>query len=268
MATQLADAPADNGGEQDNHEVNFEAEASKMGWKPVEEFKGDPAKHVDAKTFYERGQVILPLVQAQNKALLTKIANMERDMKRSAEFFSKAEERAYERARDDLKREMADAVEAGDTSAANAVLEKLDKLEKPGAQQAKADDSDRAEEFADWATANRWYGNNDVMRIYADAQAEKIAKGKGGVLDRADLDSVADAVKAKFEEAYPEAFATKPAAREQRRSPVDGGGNGVRAPRAGKTFNDLPPEAQRICDKWVGNGTIKSREDYIKNYQW
>lgn len=261
-AESIVEAPEGN----DNHEVDFEAEATKMGWKPVEEFKGDPSKHVDAKTFYERGQVVLPILQKQNKALLEKIAGMERDIKRSADFFAKGEQRAYERAMAEIKGKMTQAVEDGDTKAANEAIDELSKLEKPGAQQQQGNENDRAEEFADWASNNRWYGNHDFMRIYADAQAEKIAKGKGGNLDRADLDAVAEAVKAKFEGAYPEAFGQKAPA--QKRSPVDNGGTGIRQQRSGRAFTDLPPEAQRICDKWVANGTIKDRETYLKAYQW
>jgi len=266
MATQLAETSADAGG-QDNTAVDYTAEASKMGWKPVEEFKGDPAKHIDAQTFYERGQVVLPILQKQNKVLMDKIAGMERDMKRSAEFFSKAEERAYTRALSDIQARMDEAVESGDTKGARAAMEDLTKLEKPGKPEVSGSESDRAEEFADWAKANLWYASNDVMRVYAEAQAEKLAKTKGGVLERSDLDAVADAVKAKFEDVYPDAFGGKKT-ETSRRSLVDGGGTATRAPRGGKSFSDLPPEAQRMCDKWVSNGTIKTREDYVKNYQW
>ena len=34
-------------------ERDYEAEARAMGWKPAEEFTGDPANHRDAKTFVE-----------------------------------------------------------------------------------------------------------------------------------------------------------------------------------------------------------------------
>ena len=78
------------------------------------------------------------------------------------------------------------------------------------------------------------------------------------------LDAVAEAVRAKFEDAYPDEFGAQP---RQRRSPVDGGGSAPRS-KGGRTFNDLPPEAQRMCDKWVANGLIKDRETYVKSYQW
>lgn len=267
MATQLAEIHGDN----DDHDnaVDFESEARKLGWKPVEDFKGDPGKHVDAETFYKRGQELMPILKAQNRDLIKRLDQMERDQKRSAEFFSKAEERAYERALSDIKSDMANAVEAGDTKAADAALDKLTKLEKPGAtpKPADVDPAQRAEEFADWGKRNSWYGTNELLRTYADAQADSITRGKGGApLDMADLDAIAEKVRAKFEDTYPDAFGAKPAARTAR-NPVDGGGTPPPR-RGGRSFADLPADAQRMCDKWVKNGTIKDRDTYVRSYQW
>jgi len=268
MATAPAEALEPQGGAEDNDNtaIDFEAEARKMGWRPLEEFKGAPEQHVDAETFYKRGQEMMPLLKAENKHLRQRIDQLEKNFAKASDFFSKAEERAYQRALDDLKARGAEALKAGDAEAMAAVVEETAKLEKPGARVDTVDPDQRIEEFADWSKANRWYADNEVMRVYADAQAEKLARTKNGFLDRGDLDAVAEKVREKFEDMFPDAFGTaKPAPKP--RSPVDGGGS---APprRTGRSFADLPPEAQRICDKWVANGIIKDRETYVKNYQW
>lgn len=244
--------------------INFEAEAQKMGWTPLEEFKGDPSRHVDAETFYKRGQEMMPILRAQNKTLLRRIEAMEKASKQSAEFFSKAEQRAYDRALADIRSEQEAAVEAGDVDAHRAASKKLDQLEKPNAAAAGAevDEAQRAEDFADWSIANKWYRTNSDMAAYADVQAQRIAKDKGGFLDRADLDAVTEKVRLKFADDFAEE-APKPAARNR----VEGGGT-RRAPGGGKTYNDLPPEARAACDKWVKQGLIKSKEDYVKSYAW
>jgi len=126
------------------------------------------------------------------------------------------------------------------------------------------DPAQRAEDFADWGKANKWYATNAVMQSYADAQAQALADKKGGFLDRDDLDAVSAKVKAKFEDEFPEAFS---AARPKARNLTEGVSSG-RGVRGGKSFGDLPPEAQKMCDKWVKNGIIKSREDYVKSYEW
>lgn len=259
--------PQDGGEGNDNTAADFEAEARKMGWKPLDEFKGDPAQHVGPEKYLQRAQEVMPLLRAENGILKERIKKLEKETSRASEFFSKAEERAYERALADLKAEGAAAAKAGDAAAMDRVMDEVAKLEKPGATtQPEIDTDARMEEFTDWSKANKWYATNDVMRMYADAQAEKIAKGKsGGYLDMADLQAVADAVRAKFEDAYPDEFTTP--AQRQKRSAVDGGGTAPRS-KGGRTFADLPADAQRMCDKWVGQGLIKDRETYVKSYQW
>ena len=267
MATQLAEAPGDAGGANDTGSIDFETEARKLGWKPVEEFSGDPGKHVDAETFYKRGQEMMPILRAQNRDLVKRLDKMERDQKKAAEFFSQAETRAHERAMADIRAEIAQAVESGDTKAANEALDRMGKLDKPTAS--KPDDIDpaqRAEEFADWTKRNAWYATNPALQSYADAQADILAKANGtGVLSKDDLDEVADRVRAKFEDTFPDAFGK--VQQRQVRNPVDGGGTAP-SRRGGRTFADLPPEAQAACDKWVKQGIIKSRDDYVKAYDF
>lgn len=267
MATAPAEAETHIPGEQlpDNDgPVDFEAEARKLGWSPLEEFKGDPKHHLDAETFYNRSIEFMPIAKATIRKLTTRIDAMERDAKKSADFFSKAEERAYQRALDDIRAKQEAAVEAGDIDAHRAASAELDKLEKPGTPASNDDDPERrAEEFADWGRANKWYASNSVMQAYADSQAAIIAKRKGDMLSRDDLDAVSEKVRAKF----PEEFEEEAPAPRQRRSPVDGGGQRPRS-GGGRTYADLPMEARQMCDKWVRNGTIKSREDFVKSFDF
>ena len=271
----MATAPSEAGtmipGEEIPENIDYEAEARKMGWTDIDGFKGDPKHHLDAETFYKRSIEYMPIAKATIKNLTAKIDRMEKDMKRSAEFFSKAEERAYERAIADIKAKQEAAVEAGDIAAfraANREAEELRKDMKPKAQEEEDDDPEaRAKEFADWGKANKWYATNPVMQNYADSQAAIIAKRKGGFLDRTDLDAVTEKVREQFEDAFPEAFGAEPA-KPAKRSAVDGGGTRRGPGGGGKTFNDLPPEARSACDRWVKQGLIKSREDYVRNYAW
>jgi len=265
MATAVEDVgQIEDQARQAEPEIDYEKEARKIGWKSAEEFGGDPTKHVDAKTYYDRGQELMPVLRAQNQTLLKRLEKMEKEMAKSAEFFSQGEQRAYERALAEIRAEQRAAVETGDVEAHDRASEKLDKLEKPSKPQVANDDmalaEQRAEEFADWRRENKWFDDNRAMQDYATAQADILFKRKGGFIDRSDLDAITDKVKAKFAEEF-EAEKPKP------RNPVDGGGI-ARAPRGGKTYADLPHEAKQMCDKWLKNGVIKSREDYVKSYQF
>ena len=268
----MATAPAEIGTEIPGEEipVDYVAEARKMGWTDLDEFtaKGkDPKHHIDAETFYNRANEFMPIAKSVIKKLTSRIDAMEKDRARSREFFSQSEERAYQRALSDIRAEQEAAVESGDLDAHRRASDKLDKLEKPTKQADDApDEAQRAEELADWTKENRWYATNPALQSYADAQAALIMRGKSGApLNRADLDEVANRVKSKFFEDFPEAFGT-PAPRP-RRNPVDTGGNRQGGPR-GKTYADLPAEARTMCDRWVKNGTIKSKEDFVKSFDF
>lgn len=266
----MATAPLADAGTHIPGEVapNIEAEARKMGWTPLEEFKGDPDKHIDAATFVDRANKYMPIAKATIRKLSDRIDQMERTAKQASEFFSKAEQRAYERAVADIRAEQEAAVEAGDLEAHRAAADKLDKLEKPsaaGAAPTAHDPAKAAEEFADWSKENRWYSQPDkaALRMYADAQAELIAK-PGTFLTPADLAEIANRVKAKFPEEFEE---QEGAAKPRQRSAVEGG-NSIRGRPSAKTYENLPPEAKAACDKFIRQGYVKNREQYVASYQW
>lgn len=263
-APELQVDPADQ--VQDNEPVDFEAEAKRMGWVSAEDFQGDPSRHVDAETFYNNALEKLPLANAAIKKLTARLANAEKQISKASEFFSKAEQRAYERALAEIRAEQEAAVEVGDLAAHRAASDRLDKLEKPiAAKTSEVDAEQRAEDFAEWGKANKWYATNAVMAAYADTQAELISKRKSGFLDREDLDAVAEKVKAKFADEFPEDFDVK--SRPRPRNPVEGVSQ-ARSRSGGYTFSDLPPEAKATCDKWVKTGLIKSREEYVKSFDF
>src|SRR5258708_39582765 len=55
--------------QQDQVTAEEKAEAGTHGWVDKPDFKGDPAKWVDAKTFLERGQTFIPFLKAESGRL-------------------------------------------------------------------------------------------------------------------------------------------------------------------------------------------------------
>lgn len=264
MATAPIIDTGDGGNVDQGAARDYEAEARKMGWSAPDEFKGDPAKHVDAETFVKRGEEMMPFLKAQNKKLLARLDQAERTAKQAAEFFSKAEQRAYERAVADIRAEQEAAVESGDVNAHRAAADKLDKLEKPAGpvDVAAINPTEAAEALIDWRRENKWFGSNALMTDYAELEADKMLKA-GMMPGPEHLAAIRSKVEAKF----PEEFGDKGDPEPRKRSAVDGG-NTIPPRRGGRTYNDLPPAAKDICDKWVKNGTIKDRETYVKGFDF
>jgi len=280
MATQAADvieeghlvANDDTGEPQSPAPRDFEAEAAKHGWTPKDEFKGDPSRWIDAEPFMKRADEVMPLLKKKTEAQDREIADLKKQFKRATEFFSKAEERAYDRAFNDLKEKQRQAVASGDTEAFDALDKEIGDLKKdlPKSETPKVTKEEAMEALEDWRDQNPWYdranlasASEDMIeaRIYADRMMDKhVAK----TADMAPADYF-KFIEGLVVEKYPSVKA-KPA-RIKPASDVAAPTNG-RARNGGKSFNDLPPEAQRACDKWVKQGIIKSREDYVKSYDW
>ena len=115
-------------------EEEVESEAKAMGWVPQEEFRGDVEKHVDAKTFLERGQNYLPIVRKERdeyKRELQEVKGQMGEMKKTFEEFStfhrntveRTERQAYEKALADINARQKEAV-------ANADVDEWEQLEK------------------------------------------------------------------------------------------------------------------------------------------
>jgi hypothetical protein len=257
IAPEAIEADSTSAVEEQQTERDYEAEARQMGWRPPEDFPGDKSKFVDAETFVKRADEVMPFLKKQNTALKRELDDVKRQMRKSAEFISKAEERAYQRALIDLERRHDEAVETGDVAGSKALRREMAELADSLPEAPKVDEVDPAEaqkKLAQWVEDHDWYVTDDKKRAYADIQAGAMGPATewdGG--PDAWLDELAKRVERKFTNPKPSPVATTPS-------------RGTAA-KTGKGYADLPPEAKRIADKWDAMG-IMTKADYAKNYEW
>lgn len=239
---------------------DYEAEARAHGWTPKDDFKGDTSKWVDAETFAKRADEVMPFLKKQNGALKRELDDLKRTVKQASAFYEKAEERAYTRALSDLEAKHAAAVETGDVKAASAAVKEMRELEadavanKPAAE-TPADDAAERKKITDWIEVTPWYGPDEQRTKYADVVADNLGpalKYPGGT--EAWLGELERRVERKFAEKKP--------------SPVAGGGNRPSGAAGTHSFNDLPAAAKAQCDRFIKQGVIKDRAQYVKDYQW
>ena len=145
------------GGDPPIHE-DVDRVARANGWRPKDQYKGDPEKWVSADVFVARGLENPDMLRANNTILVQKMERMERStgnamnelkaqlgdalgtVSTMTTMMRTSEQRAYERARRELKTERDRAVETGDTATfqrLDAEVEALDKT-KPVALPAQA----------------------------------------------------------------------------------------------------------------------------------
>lgn len=246
----------------EQQERDYETEARKHGWRPKDEFKGDPARWTDAEAFVRRADEVMPFLEKKTKAQQREIDDLKRTLKQFQQYVTTADKRAMERATLEIEARHAEAVETGDVEAAKKAVADLRQVEKdfapPQADEVPEYDERKAkQELADWVEQTGWYGTDDSRTKYADTQANLMgpaAEWDGG--QAAWLVELEARVNRRFEQAP-----AKPSA-------TNAGGARPGARGSARSFNDLPPDARRQCERFEKQIPGFTRAQYIKDYDW
>ena len=255
--------------QQTSKEPNYEALASEMGWTPEEKFRGDPTKWVDAKTFYEKGQYVLPIVKSQLKEAKRDADKFERELNQTRQdtiALKKHMEKLAEREKADLKAEIArlkqeriTAIQEGDGVRVDQVETRIEELKaaqevvaKPVVSAEVKQEVDPA--YAEWVKDNKWYLSDNVMTAYANARAYEMNLGGHSLADT--LKTIDTEMRERFPEKFQDKSTERPSAQR---------GGGVAKKAAPNSYEAMPLEDQKACDRMVNQYGLK-REDYVKNY--
>jgi len=232
-------------------ENQAEQAARKQGWTPKEEFKGEEERWVDAETFVERGKEINSILRKNNERLEEKLERMDASVKKFTKYHEATEKRAYEKAKIDLEKQAFKAVEDGDVEAYTEIKGQQDALIEPVVEPVNNDDH----QFDDWVSENAWYKTDPELQAMADGLGKFFAdQGLSGK-------TLYDAVGKKVMERAPDKFGKKDNMPnvEEGRPPQSTGG---------KSFSDLPKEAQQMCREFVKDIPGFTEKQYLKDYDW
>ncbi len=277
--------------DQGEHPVELLDEAKNLGWVPLEQFKGDKEKFVDAPEFVELGRKVVPLLRSNNKRLQSdllqtreKMGTMETELESAKAAIAElvkanttATRKAAEAAKASLTEQIKEARSENDVEKELELREQLDEANealkaKPAEvtlkTPAKKQDSALSPEFQEWVKENSWYGGNSpedkkrtklAGRIAEDLRDEGVATA-----GRAFLDLVVERLEEQETPVIGRAT-----------SKVEGTNPRARTRNGAKGWNDLPAEAKQACltfeDSLVGpNKLYKDRAawqtQYAKDY--
>lgn len=266
----IADAALNEGedstSEVDNQPVaiDYEAEAREMGWNP--DYKGPNQK--TAQQFYEDGQTILPIVQANSKKYKERADRLEvelREHKTNSEKSIQALQKHFER---ETERKIAEIKAGKEKAVANADLDAFKKLEaeeaellkKPEPEKPKDNDFRSSPSIKAWESENPWYGTDKDLTAYANGISSEL-RGETDKTGKDFLDLVAEHVKKtfphKFKNPRKENFsAAPPSSRSQSAKST--------------SFDTLPASAKSNFKYAVNRGLIKdsaeSRQQFAKDW--
>ena len=274
------------GGEGEGNEQVI-AQAKEMGWVPKDEYRGDQKNWRDAGEFVERGEHILPIVQATVKKLKAELLTRDSEVAslkkavESSQVAIKALQKSYTestaqqvaQARTELRAQLKAAKEVGDVDAELTILDKMDEL-KVAVKESKelaVEEGDTTKkpagldpEFIAWNEENDWFGD--------DSDAANRKRTRALVNIGADLrDDGEKATGRAFMDKCLKILEEREGKAGRQVSKVEGGTNGTGQGSSG--FASLSKEAKDIChddnDNFVGPGkmfkTVKEWENHFYN---
>lgn len=244
MTTEAA--PAEGEGQSSAPDPAIE-KAAAAGWKPLEEFQGDPEAWVDAKEFIKRA----PLYEKNHK-LKRELAELKTTLHEVKGHISKVSEAAYNRAVADLTARRDEAIDNGDREQ----VREIDK-EIKAAEAMIAPVNTVHPAIAEWEKANgEWFYKDAEISDFGLAHAQTYLNRHPNDFAGA-MESMEKAVK----RAFPEKFEKSNPARKAPPAVETGG-----APGAKRTFgkSDLNEEQRNVMKRFVRMG-VMTEDDYIKD---
>lgn len=274
-----------------------EREARVKGWRPRNEFKGNPDDWVDAQEYLDRAQQVMPLLKSENRRLTGQlneqgglITTLQRRLDDQAKELEALRKSSSQQTRDQRREQITDLImqarEAGDVRTEVQLNAKLAALEaQPDPEptstsrttEPPADDPNKGRlspEFRQWAEENPWWTEDPVKRATATAIAQKLAQDGSleGMTPRERLEYIAEET-----EKYLGQRTSGGAPKVNGTRPTGQGGGGAPRGSSSKSWDALPAnvkaQAMRQASKFklVGPGksfkNMKEWQDfYAKDY--
>jgi hypothetical protein len=246
---------AEGGGDEgESAPVALESLAQELGWVPKDQYKGPADAWKPADEFIREGRNIQRNYANELKSLRSTVDTISRT---SAQIL---EDRLEEQRRE-LTQRFNEQVEEGNATAAFKTSEQLRKLDAQ-APQVSNGPAPEAQEFIERHSA--WFGKDRAATVRAQEICDNLAAKGVPVADQ--LRAAERTVRLE----YPEHFAGQMngSGQPQRNAPtVNRPGSRSNSGRSGgKTFNDMPREAQDTARRMVENGHLASTDAYAKMY--
>lgn len=228
----------------------YEDKAREQGWKPKEEYEGEPEKWKPAKEFVERGE------------LFSKIDSMGKELKETRkalkmlqEHHTKVKESEYNRAVQELKSLQKQHLEEGNSDEylrTSELLTDLKAEQKAREVIEKQTPPPVDPRFNDWVSENKWYNQDTEMKEFADTVGMGYAQRNPGLDPEDVLEYVTKQVKSRFKEKFINPNRTKPSSVE-----------GASAPAASKGSIELTDEERKVMNSFIRTG-VMTKDAYLE----
>lgn len=235
--------------------------ARQGGWKPVEEWDGNPDDWITAKEFNQRGE-FLERIKTQSshiKKLEKKQTTLETTINELADHHRKVAETERKKALDELKGLKKQALDIADHDRVVEIDDRIDdlkreKLEEPTKAQTK---TTTHPVVTDWVEENKWYETDKALRGAMDALVEDIIEQDPSM--RGQVAEVLELAEKQLRNEFPNKF-------NKNRSTVTESSQGNSSKRNDPKYSarNLTEQERRVAQRFIDSGAIKNMEEYAK----
>lgn len=231
-------------------EDSYESQAREQGWKPKEEYEGDPSKWRPAKEFVERGE-LFGKIDSMGKEL----KETRKALKMLQEHHSKVKETEFKNAVNELKALQKKHLEDGNSDGyleASELLTDLKAEQKAREVVVQNTPNQPDPRFISWVSENKWYEKDAELRDYADTIGMGYAQRNPNLDPEDVLDFVTKQVKTHFKDKFVNPNRTRPSA-------VDAGST---TPAANKGSFEMTEDERKVMNTFIRSGVL-TKEQYI-----
>ena len=260
MTEEVKEVPAEVG------LSSAEDKALDKGWRPEDEWTGEPDQWRPAKEFLDRGE-LMDRISDQTRQLRgqkDELAKVQTALKEMGTHNTKIAEKEYDKAMRDLKSLKVQALEIDDYERIVDVDEQIQDLKETKKEAVAVEEKKAPEMHPDiesWMADNQWYGRDVVMRGAADSISQEYMNMNPG-----SMDSPKEVLKY-VEQVMREEFPHKFEGTTQRRRPAATSEVGEPVTRSkGKekyTSRDMNSMQKKICRTFIEAGAFKSEQEYV-----
>ena len=244
---------------EEQDELSVEERASRMGWKPKEEYTGEH-EWVDAEAFLERTENDAKYLRKSLSQLERNYTKLEKTteaiLNHTQRQVAAAEKEGYEKAMQEINERMAKAVENSDIEAANEALKDRDNLNKKISEKQQTHDPNE-DIVAAWKARNTWFDEDPVLADAAAKMTDFLANRGRSVKEQL------EGAEKYIRETFPQKFRDEEEEMNQRRNApiLNGASNNVRQGKNLKigTYEALKPEIKVECDRFVKEITQRTK---------
>ncbi len=246
-----------------------EDQARSLGWKPKDEFRGDPSNWADAEQYVEFHSKNNGMLRSANEKVSKELAEVKRQLQTLDSSHRKIFELQIKKMREEydsqisfLKAQKREALRSGEHEMAADLDDQIDNLKSRGPELPDIPQNrpqlDRYglppnwrsdPTLSEWADRNTWFAKDEDMTAWAG----NIGQILRDQYPQMPIDELLNTVSERARKAFPHKFTS-------RRAGPESATTGAAQASNAKSYGSLPRDAKQACDDAVKEGGITQKE--------